>query len=140
MSIGVGDIFSISELAVRVYTAFKSAPDDYRYISEEVIALQGLIEGVEQQLARTIIGSQDHNRGQKVLRSCRSVLEDLCHLIEKYNSLASVSTSQVFKRVMLGSEDIATLRARLTSNAVMLNTFLQMLDIPTTVAILSISC
>lgn len=128
----MGDIFSIAELAARVYTAYKNAPHDYRHISEEVAALQGLIEGVEQRHKGTIIGSKDHCTGQKVLRSCRSVLEDLHGLIERYNG---TSTSQVFNRVMLGSEDIATLRARLTSNAVMLNMFLQMFDIPTTVAI-----
>ena len=65
------------------------------------------------------------------MRGCRSVLEDLNSLIEKYNSLSSANTYQVFKKVKLGTEDIATLRARLISNTGLLNGFIQRFDILT---------
>lgn len=60
-----------------------------------------------------------------MLKGCQSILEDLNSLIEKYNSIASSSKHQVFKKVKLGSEDIATLRARLISNTGLLNGFIQ---------------
>ena len=41
---GVGDILAISGLAVKVYTAYKDAPDDYRHISDEVESLQAIID------------------------------------------------------------------------------------------------
>lgn len=126
---GVGDILTISELAVRVYTAYKDAPDTYRHISEEVEALQVLIGGVEEHLKNITISSDDYQKGQKVLKSCQSVLEDLASLIEKYKSLASTNERVVFKKIKLGSEDVATLRARLISNTGILNGFIQRFDI-----------
>ena len=59
-------------------------------------------------------------------------------LRSKYNALASSNTSQVFKRIKLGTEDIVTLRARLTSNTILLNSFVQRLDI--TILLSSILC
>ena len=129
----MGDIIRISELAVRVYTAYKDAPDNYRNISEEVIALQVLIDEAEQHFESTAISDDDRQDGEKILKGCQSVLEDLNSLIEKYKSLASASTNEVlvFKRVKLGSEDIATLRARLTSNATLLSSFIRRFNIST---------
>ena len=127
----MGDILTISQLAVRVVTAYKDAPDDYRHISEEVEAFQVLIDGVEQYLKCTAISSDDLQKSQKVLKSCQSVLEDLNSLIEKYKSLASTNRSLVFQRVKLGTEDIVTLRLRLISNTGLLNGFFQRFDIST---------
>ena len=128
---GVGDIVTISEYAVKVYTAYKDAPDSYRHISEEVAALQVLIEEVKQHFKSSAIGSNDHQHGQTVLKSCHSVLEDLNSLIEKYKDLTSTDKSLVLQRVKLGSEDIATLRARLTSNATLLSSFIRRSNIST---------
>ena len=78
----------------------------------------------------TTLDDNIKQEGQKALKSCQGILEDLNSLIEKYNSLASGNTSQVFKRVKLGTEDIATLRIRLISNTGLLNSFIQRFDIP----------
>ena len=40
---GVGDIMTISGLAVQVYTVYKDAPDDYRNIADEVKSLQIIV-------------------------------------------------------------------------------------------------
>ena len=127
----MGDIITISELAVKVYTAYKDAPDSYRHISEEVAALQVLIDEVQQHFKSSTLSSNDHQNGQTVLKSCQSVLEDLNSLIEKYGSLASTNKTLVFQKIKLGSEDIATLRARLTSNATLLSSFIRRLNIST---------
>ena len=131
MSFGgsVGDIIAISQLAVKVYTAYKDAPDHYRHISEELAALQVLIDKATPHFKSTTIGSNNHHDGQKVLKSCQSVLKDLDSLIEKYKSLASSNRGPVSKRVKLGTEDIATLRARLISVTGLLNGFVQRFDI-----------
>ena len=131
---GVGDIITISELAVKVYTAYKDAPDNYRNISEEVVGLRVLIDEAEQHFESTAISGDDRQNGEKTLKSCRSVLEDLNSLIEKYKSLASTNNSLAFKRVKLGSEDIATLRARLTSNATLLSNFIRRFDKTTSIS------
>ena len=128
---GVGDIIAISGLALKVYAAYKDAPDDYRHILDEVESLQIIINKAARHFESPTLNDNTRQEGQKVLKGCQNVLEDLNSLIEKYNSLASASTSQVIKRVKLGTEDIATLRARLTSNTGLLTSFIQRFDIPT---------
>ena len=122
---GVGDIISISQLAAKVCTAYCDAPDSYRHISEEVAALWDLIDDAQKHFKCSITSSNNYQRGQTVLKSCQSVLDDLNSLIEKYKSLASIDKTLVFQRVKLVTEDIATLRARLTSNATLLSSFIQ---------------
>ena len=132
---------AISGLALKVYTAYKDAPGDYRNISDEVESLHIIIEEAAQHFGSTTLSDNRRQKGLKVLKGCKNVLEDLNTLIEKYNSLASASTStstsQVLQRFklsasqVLGTEDIATLRARLTSNTTLLNGFIQRFDILT---------
>ena len=131
MSLGysVGDFIAISQLAIKVYTAYKDAPDIYGNISDEVAGLQVLIDKVEQQFKSTTISSNDRHNGQKILKGCQSVLEDLNSLIEKYKSLASTNKRLFFKRVKLGMEDITTLRSRLISNTTLLSSFIRRFDI-----------
>ena len=127
MSFGwsVGDIIAISQLAVKVHAAYKNAPNHYKHISEEVRSLQIRINRAVQLFKSTSLSDSDREEGLEVLKGCQSILEDLNSLIEKYNSIASSSKHQVFKKVKLGSEDIATLRARLISNTGLLNGFIQ---------------
>ena len=129
---GVGDIMAISGLAVKVYTAYKDAPGDYSNISDEVKSLDIIINNAAQHFRSTTFSDNKCREGQEVLRGCQKVLEDLDSLIVKYNDLASASTSRVFSRIKLGTEDIATLRARLTSNTTLLNGFIQRFDTPST--------
>ena len=126
---GVGDIIAISQLATKVYAAYKDAPKNYRNISEEVKSLEIIIKKTVQHFNSTILSDSDWQDCQEILKGCQSVLEDLYSLIEKYNSLASASSSQVVKRVGLGTEDIATLRDRLISNTGLLNSFIHRFDI-----------
>ena len=128
---GVGDIVAVSQLAVKVYTAYRDAPKDYRDIYEEVKSLKIGINRAIQHIQSPTLSDDDRQEGQEVLKGCQSVLEDLNSLIEKYNSLASASTGRIFKRVQFGAEDIATLRARLISNTGLLNSFIQRFYIPT---------
>ena len=126
----IGDIAAISKLATKVYAAYKDAPDDYRHISEEVMSLQIITNMAVQHFESTTLSDNDRQLGQKVSKGCQSVLEDLNSLIEKYNSLASANTTQVFNQVKLGAENISTLRVRLISNTGLLNDFFQRFDIP----------
>ena len=130
---GVGDILAISGLAVKVYTAYKDAPDDYKHIANEVKSLQNMVNKALRHFESTSLSNDSRQEGQDILKGSQDVLEDLNSFIEKYNSLSSanLNTSQVLKRVKLGMEDIATLRARLISNTCLLNGFIQRFDIST---------
>ena len=124
---GVGDIMAISKLASKVYTAYKDAPNDYKHVAEEVKSLQIIINTAAQHFESTTLSGNNRQDGQEVLKGCQSVLEDLNSLIQKYNSLASNSTNTI-QRVMLSTEDIATLRSRLTSNTTLLSSYIRRFD------------
>ena len=130
---GIGDIMAISGLALKVHTAYKDAPDDYRNIADEVRSLHIIINEAARHFESTTLSNKEQQGGKEVLEGCQHVLKDLDALIEKYHALASANRSQVFERIKLGTEDIATLRARLTSNTTLLNSFIQGLDITTVI-------
>ena len=128
---GVGDILTISKLAVTVYTAYKDAPNDYKHIAEEVKSLQILINKALNHLESTTLNVNDRQEGQEVLKGCLSVFGDLNSLIEKYNSLVTAKKRDFYKRIKLGTEDIGTLRLRLATNTTLLSNFIRRFDIST---------
>ena len=132
---GVGDVMAISRLAVKAYTA---TPDDYRNIADEVKSLHLIIEEAVRHLKSTALSNKKQQGGKKALEGCQKVLMDLDALIEKYNALASANTSQVFRRIKLGTE-IVILWVRLILNTILLNSFIQRLDI-TTITMTIILC
>ena len=122
----VGDIIVISGLAIRVQTAFKDAPHGFRHISEEVEALQVLIDKATQYLKNTaIISSDNRHEGQRVLKGCQSVLEDLNSLFEKYKRRAFTNRRLPFLGVKLGKENIISLQERLIFNTGLLHGFVR---------------
>ena len=118
------DIIAISGLAVRVYRAYKDVPD-HRHISEDIAALRVLIDKVASHIKSTTISNHDLHYGQKTLKGCQGVLEDLNSFIEKYKRLASINKRLVFNSVRLGREDITVLHVRLISNTGLLNGFVR---------------
>ena len=137
MSFGysVGDMMAISGLAVKVYTAYKDAPDDYRNISDEVVSLHIIINKAARHFESTTLSHDEQQEGLKVLKGCENVLKELDSLIAKYDGLDSAN---IFQRVKFGGKDIATLRERLVSNTGLLNSFIQRFVF--LLLLLSISC
>ena len=121
----MGDIIVISGLAIRVQIAYKDAPHGFRHISDEVEALQVLINRVKQYWKNTTIISDNRQEGQKVLKGCQSVLEDLNSLFEKYKRRAFTNKQYPFLGVKLGKENIISLQERLIFNTGLLHGFLR---------------
>ena len=122
MCFGIGDIIAISGLAIRVHTAYQDAPGDYRLIANEVVVLQALIDKVAHHLKSTPLSSDDLHDGQKALKGCRCVLENLNSLIEKFKRMAP---RLVFAAVKIGRENIVTLQERLILNTGLLTGFVR---------------
>lgn len=123
----ISDIAAISKLATRVYVAYKNAPHGYGDIFEEVMSLQTIINSTIQHFESTTLSDNDWQLARELLESCQSVLQEL-NLIEECNSPASANTRHVVKP---GAHDITTLKARLISNTVLLNDFIQRFNIHT---------
>ena len=121
----VHDIIAITGLAVRVSIAYKDASNDYRYISEEVAALKLLVDRVAPHFKSTPMSREEYQYGEKVLKDCQGVLENLNSFIGKYQKLASINKRLVLNRVKLGKDDITALQVQLISNTVLLNGFVR---------------
>ena len=121
----VHDIIAITGLAVRVSIAYKDASDDYRHISEEVAALKLLVDRVAPHFKTNTISQEDYHYGEKVLKDCQSVVEDLDYFIDKYKRLAAINKRLVLNRVKLGKKDITALEVQLVSNTILLKGFVR---------------
>ena len=121
----VHDIIAITGLAFRVSIAYKGVPAEYRHVSEEVAALKLLIDKVAPHFKSMDISHEDYHYGEKVLRDCQSVLEDLNSFVEKYKRLASMNRRFVLNSMKLGKADIATLQVQLITNTLLLNGFVR---------------
>ena len=123
---GVGDFLAVSKLALDVYTAFKDAPEDFRNVSDEIKSLQIIVDRQKDEFQNTSLNPDDETHLREILRGCTNVLEDLDKLHHKYMRMGSAqgSSSQVIDRIKWSQENIAELRARLTSNTTLLNTFI----------------
>ena len=120
-----GSFIALSGLAIRVHIAYKDAPDGYRHISEEVEVLQTLIDQAIQHFKSTTISSDNHLDGQKILKGCWNVLEDLNSLFEKYKRRASINQRIAFMGVRIGKENIISLQQRLIFNTALLHGFVR---------------
>lgn len=119
----MGDIISISGLALKVYITYKDAGDEYSHILEEVVTLQVLVDKVTQHLKGTTVSSNDRHEALTVLKGYQGVLEELNSLIQKHKRLAFINKKLALRGVKLGKEDIETLHLKLISNTGLLNGF-----------------
>ena len=123
---GVGDFIAVSKLAWDVYNAYKDAPEDFRNISDEIKSLHIIVERNKVKFQDKTLSSDEQAQLRDILQGCTNVLEDLDKLHIKYMRLGSAqgSSSQVFDGIKWTQENIGELRARLTSNTTLLNTFI----------------
>ena len=125
---GVGDIIAISALAVKVYTAYQDAPDDYRHFSGEVRLLEVMINKAKKHF--TSLSDEKQMEGRLVLESCQTLLENLNSLVGKYKSLDATDNKLDWNRIKFFKEDIAPLRQRLISNTGFLSDFVRRSNMP----------
>ena len=123
---GVGDFIAVSKLAWDVYIAYKDAPEDFRNISDEIKSLHIIVERNKVKFQDKTLTPDEQAQLRDILQGCTNVLEDLDRLRTKYMRLASAqgSNSQAIDRIKWTQENIPELRARLTSNTTLLNTFI----------------
>ncbi|KAI9774257.1 MAG: hypothetical protein M1840_004151 [Geoglossum simile] len=125
MSFGysVGDIVLLGQLAWKAYRSCKDAPGSFKNISHEVLSLHALLKEIEENLSVETLSSARQARLEIIGDGCHSVLEELQSLVDKYESLGTQS-KRTWDRMKWGSNDIAELRSRLTSNTLLLTAFI----------------
>lgn len=117
-------LYLLGNLAWTVYKSCKGAPGSFQNISSEVLSLYALLQETREALsAHPLPASKQANLGT-ILGGCQGVLDDLQSLIEKYKSLGTQS-KRTWDRLGWGTNDIAEIRARLTSSAGLLAAYLR---------------
>lgn len=126
MSFGysIGDAVAGGQLAWTVYKSCRDAPESFKNISLEVLSLHAVLKEIEETLSEHPPPASKQDGLAAVTAGCSSVLQDLQALVQKHESLASKS-KHTWDRVKWGSNDIAELRARLTSNTVLLTAYMR---------------
>ena len=126
MSFGyaVGDFIAVGTLAWNVYKSCKEAPESFGNISFEVLSLHAVLKEAEETVFAQHLSPTQQERLKAVGDGCQHVLKDLDDLCQKYQSLGTQS-KRTWDRMKWGTEDIAELRARLTSNSVLLATWIR---------------
>jgi len=111
-----------------VYNGYKDAPSDFKDLSDEIKSLYNIVNSdiLKAKFRDPNLTSKDRERLQEILQGCENVLKDLDNLLTKYKCLESPqgSSLRALDRVRWVQEDIVKLRARLTSNTTLLNTFI----------------
>jgi hypothetical protein len=81
--------------------------------------LQAVLKEVEETLSGQPLAPSKEASLATITGGCKQVLQDLQSLVLKYESLGS-NTKRTWDRLRWHADDIAELRARLTSNTVLL--------------------
>jgi hypothetical protein len=126
MSFGfsVSDFVALGQLAWQIYKSCKESPKSFKNISQEVLSLHAVLKEVEEILSDHPLSQSKGASLATITRGCQDVLQDLQSLVRKYERLAS-KTKRTWDRLRWHSNDIAELRARLTSNIVLLTAYIR---------------
>jgi len=117
---GVGDAVTLASLAWNTYKSCSDAPENFANISQEVLVLHAALRNFAETFDSQDLSSSTQDSLDKAAASCKSVLEDLQVLVEKYHSLGT-STKRSWDRLKWNTDKITELRTRLVSNVTMLN-------------------
>jgi hypothetical protein len=143
---GVGDLIVVTQIAIRIRKEFTSAPNQFKAISDEYVALkyplmvpswwtrrvrnlQIVLEDVDVVLHERELDDQQRKNLCEIAQSCRNVLTQLEETLGKYRELESgqIGTKnkakRVWKRLAWEPNDIQDFRSRITSNITLLNSF-----------------
>jgi hypothetical protein len=131
MSFGysVGDFLAVGQLAWKVYKSCRDAPESFSNISGEVLSLHAVVKEVEETISDEPLSPSRQRSLATISLGCEGVLRDLQALVLKYQSLGSQS-KRTWDRMKWGLNDVAELRARLTSNTVFLTAFMRHVMLP----------
>lgn len=102
----------------------KGAPESFSNIHIEVLSFHAVLKEVEETVLLRPGSEERQTRLATVVNGCKTVLDDLQQLVEKYDRQPT-KTKQTWIRMRWGFEDVTDIRGRLISNTGMLTVFIR---------------
>ncbi|OBT62104.1 hypothetical protein VE03_09005 [Pseudogymnoascus sp. 23342-1-I1] len=132
MSFGysVGDIIAVADLANKIRQRFVDSPGQFKAIATEVRSLSIVLQDADIVLPERELTSQQETELEGIVQGCRDLLEELKITLDRYQELdsgakgSSERSRKVWKKLTWDQKDIDAFRSRISSNIMLLNTFL----------------
>ncbi|KAB8238207.1 uncharacterized protein BDW43DRAFT_321254 [Aspergillus alliaceus] len=126
MSFGfsIGDLITVIEHANKLRKDFRSAPIQFKALSDVLGRLSIAMRDVEVDLSNTDLSNQQEIELQKIADSCRQVFNEFEQVASQYCELSeSCSLKRVWKRLKWEPNNVCDLRNRICSNICVLIAF-----------------
>ncbi|KFY24439.1 hypothetical protein V493_05229 [Pseudogymnoascus sp. VKM F-4281 (FW-2241)] len=135
MSFGfsVGDIIAVADLANKIRQRFVDSPEQFKAIAIEVRGLSIVLQDADIILPEKELTSQQKAELDGIMQGCHDLLIELKLTLDKYQELDLAKGSngrsrKVWKRLTWDQKDIDGFRGRISSNILLLNTFLELIN------------
>ncbi|OBT72674.1 hypothetical protein VF21_08561 [Pseudogymnoascus sp. 05NY08] len=143
MSFGysVGDIIAVAKLANKIRQRFVDSPEQFKAIATEVRSLSIILQDADIVLPERELTGQQKAELDGIVQGCHNLLEELKITLDKYQELDSGTkgsngrSRKVWKRLTWDQKDIEGFRGRISSNIILLNTFLGLISSQTIFAV-----
>ncbi|KFY37326.1 hypothetical protein V494_04800 [Pseudogymnoascus sp. VKM F-4513 (FW-928)] len=138
---GVGDIIAVAKLSNVIRQRFVDSPDQFKAIAAEVRNLSIVLQDADVVLPEKELTSKQQIELDGIVQGCHDLLEELSVTLDKYQELdssAKISSGRsrkLWKRLTWDQKEIDGLRARISSNIILFNTFLELISSQTIFAV-----
>ena len=123
---GVGDFLAVAKLANDIWQKLHDSVGQFADIRDEVKGYSSLLYSVSKTISNQYLAPEQAEGLDASARACRSVLEDLQKLVDKYRRLTNeahgltANVRQKAKKLQWDQDDARDLRARITSTSTVL--------------------
>lgn len=123
---GVGDFLAVAKLANDVWQKLHDSVDQFAAIRNEVAGLSSLLDEVSKTVSKHNLAPKQAQGLAASGNACRSVLEDLQKLVDKYGGFTNeargltANIRKTTRKLKWDQDDVRDLRARITSTITVL--------------------
>ncbi|KFX98618.1 hypothetical protein O988_04271, partial [Pseudogymnoascus sp. VKM F-3808] len=124
-----GDIIAVTNLANKIRQRFVDSPEQFKAIATEVRSLSIVLQDADVVLAGELTSQQTTDLNG-IVQGCHDLLEELQIKLDKYQELdpgakgSNGRSGKIWKRLTWDQKEIEGFRVRISSNIILLNTFL----------------
>lgn len=124
MGLGVGDVVLVSDLALKLYQTFKSAPKDFEDLAFQFLSISQIVDQIKDVYEHIYLDKQQRAHLQQLLLRSHSLLQEFDDNLNRYGKDGRMGGKwQTFKWHLGGADGINQLKQRLMEKVIMLTNF-----------------